>query len=280
MLLGKMIALSIVIALFTGCDKSSSGSKSIKVGVISGPEAHLMEVARVRAKDCYNLQVEIVTFTDYNIPNAALNDGSIDANMFQHKPFLDAVNKARGYDLVPIGKTFVYPMGIYSNSLKQLADLPMDAKVAIPNDPSNEARALLLLQQAGLITLKAGVTVLATPLDIAKNPKNLQFVVLDAAQLPRSLNDVAIAVINTNFAIPAGLRPSMALFAENKSSLYDNIIVVRSADEDSLASRELVASLQAPAVLAAAQRIFGDSAIPAWDVDRPLLPCVAKNDKN
>ncbi len=266
-MLKKFLLVLLVGLVLTGCQQDSSSDREIKVGVIAGPEANLIEVAKIKAKACYNLNVRIVTFTDYNIPNAALQDGSIDANIFQHKPFLDAVNKARGYQLVPVGRTFVYPMGIYSKSLKKLSQLSVDATVAIPNDPSNEARALLLLQDANLIKLKKGVDVLATPLDIAKNPKHLKFVALNAAQLPRSLDDVAIAVINTNFAIPAGLRPDDALFAEDKTSLYDNVIVVRAKDRDRKAIKELVASVQSAEVMAAAQRIFGDSAIVAWDME-------------
>lgn len=273
-MLKRLLVLVFATIFLFACRDSSSTDTEIKVAVIAGPEAHLMEVAKTKAKQCYGLTIKIVTFTDYNLPNAALQDGSVDANMFQHKPFLDAVNKARGYDLVPVGKTFVYPMGIYSSSITKLVNLPQQAKVAIPNDPSNEARALLLLQKAQLIRLKKGVDVLATPLDIADNPKQLQFVALDAAQLPRSLHDVAIAVINTNFAIPAGLHPSDALFAEDSSSLYDNIIVVRRRDRDKLAIRQLVDSLQSAEVQAAAQRIFGDSAIVAWDVKQQPLSCL------
>ena len=142
------------------------------------------------------------------MPNQALEDGEIDVNAFQHYPFLLSQIKARGYSLVPVGDTFLYPMGLYSTKIKTLTDLQPESKIAIPNDPSNEARALLLLQKAGLVTLKQHVTINATPQDVVSNPKKLKLIALDAAQLPRVLNDVAIAAINTNYAVPAGLSPS------------------------------------------------------------------------
>lgn len=273
-MLKKLLTILSVAFLLAGCDNGSNSDHEIKVGAIAGPESHLLEVAKVKAKDCYGLTIDIVTFTDYNTPNSALHDGSIDANIFQHKPFLNTVNQTWSYDLIPVGKTFVYPMGIYSKSISKLSELSDGDPVAIPNDPSNEARALLLLQDAKLIHLKENATVLATPVDIVDNPKHLKFIALDAAQLPRSLNDVAIAVINTNFAIPAGLNPSKALFAEDETSLYDNVIVVRAGDRDSKTTQELIASFQSPEVLAAAERIFGGAAVAAWDTHAEPLPCI------
>jgi D-methionine transport system substrate-binding protein len=259
--------------LLVGCHGKKEAANEIKVGTISGPETNLMEVAKSVAKNCYGLDVDIVVFSDYNIPNAALQDDSIGANMFQHVPYLNAQNKARGYHLVSVGKTFVYPMGVYSNKIKNLADLKDGAKVAIPNDPTNEARALLLLQKAKLIELKPNATVLATPSDILKNPKHLNFVALNAAMLPRALHDVSIAVINTTFAIPAGLHPTSALYAEGPDSPYANVVVTRPADKNSIKVKELLAALHSKEVLATAQRIFGDAAIPAWNQKQPLLPC-------
>ena len=273
--ISAVLLLGWSLLMLSGCQPAASGADTIKVGTISGPETWLMEVAKGVAAQCYGLKVDIVTFTDYNIPNVALNDGSIGANMFQHLPFLQAQIKARGYHLVSVGKTFLYPMGIYSKKLKSLSLLKSGSKVAIPNDPSNEARALLLLQKAKLITLKPNISVMATTLDIKTNPQHLKFIALDAAQLPRALSDVSLAVINTNYSIPAGLRPSQALFAEKADSPYANIVVVRAADKNSLKARELVAALHSKAVLQAAQRIFGDGAIPAWNVNAPVMPCKA-----
>lgn len=256
--------MSAIILGLTACHPKTD-KDTIRVGTISGPETELMEVAKDVALKRYGLKVEIVTFSDYNTPNEALSDGSLDANMFQHMPYLTAQIQARGYKLVPIGKTFIYPMGIYSKKITQLSQLVDNAKVGIPNDPSNEARALLLLQQAKLIQLKSNVSFNATPTDIANNPKHLQIVQLDAAQLPRALNDVTIAVINTNYAIPAGLSPTKnALVLESSKSPYANLIVARMDNQQDPRLKQLIAAFQSPEVLAAAKKLFGDGAIPAW----------------
>lgn len=267
-------AFTVLFALgITGCDnKGKTPADVIRVGTIAGPETSLMEVAKRYAKECYGLTIKIVTFSDYNIPNMALNDGSIDANMFQHLPFLKMQNRQRGYKIMSVGETFVYPMGIYSKEINHLKELKPGDTVAIPNDPSNEMRALLLLQKAGLIRLHQGTTVLGTLSDIRSNPKKLKFIALDAAQLPRSLKDVTVAVINTNFAIPAGLHPSTALAQEGPDSPYANIVAVRMDNIHLPKVQELVASLHSKPVLEAAKRIFGDGAIPAWNTKEPVYP--------
>jgi len=251
------------LTLISACQ--SHDKNVLRVGTIAGPETELMQVAKQVAKDQYGLTIEIVEFTDYALPNTALNDGSIDANMFQHQPFLDQQIKDRQYRLVAIGKTFVYPMGIYSIKIRNLNELPQGAKVAIPNDTSNEGRALLLLQKAGLITLKKSAGLYATPADIEKNDKQLVFNELDAAQLSRSLPDVDIALINTNYAIPAGLLPDRdALFKEDRDSPYANVIVVRESDKNDPRMKKLLESIQSPAVLDAAKKIFNGFAISTW----------------
>ncbi len=237
----------------------------VKVGVIAGPETELMQVAAEVAKKRYGLTVKPVIFSDYVMPNEALNNGNLDANAFQHKPYLDAQIQSRGYKITAIGKTFIYPMGLYSKKIKTLSQLPNNAKVGIPNDPSNEARALLLLQKAKLIQLKKGITITATPQDIVSNPKKLQFIELDAAQLPRSLGDITIAAINTNYAVPAGLSPAKdALLSEGADSPYVNIIAVQEKDKDKKQLLELVKAFQSPAVIKKAKQLFGDSAKPAF----------------
>lgn len=262
-------ALLIICALaLTACQQSHDDKNTIKVGTISGPETKLMEIAQQVAKEKYGLNIKIVEFTDYIQPNTALNDGSIDANMFQHQPFLDQQVKDRHYKIMSIGKTFVYPMGIYSKKLKDLATIPENAIVAIPNDPSNEGRALLLLQKAGLIELKPGTGLYAGPFDIKENPKHLQFKELDAAQLARSLDDVSIAIINTNYAIPAGLSPTKdAILHEGSDSPYANIIVIRDNELNDPRVKELVAAIQSPEVLKAAEEIFNGQAIAAWQTN-------------
>ncbi|HVV68308.1 MAG TPA: MetQ/NlpA family ABC transporter substrate-binding protein [Gammaproteobacteria bacterium] len=262
----KIILLATTFVVVSACSqKSSADGNTIKVGTIAGPETQLMEVAKqVAAKD-YNLDIEIVPFTDYNMPNEALADGSIDANMFQHKPYLDAAIKAKGYKIVPVGKTFVYPMGVYSKKIHEISALPDGATVAIPNDPSNEARALLILQKANLITLKNSDNPNATVADIASNPKKLKFREIDAAQLPRVLPDVALAVINTNYAMIAGLLPSRdALIVESADSPYANLIVVRQGSENDPRVQHLVDALHSDAVKKEAKALFKDQAVPAW----------------
>lgn len=254
-----------LVACQEGDSKNKSTNKVLKVGTIAGPETRLMEVAKQVALKRYGLRIKIIPFSDYNTPNVALNDGSIDVNMFQHMPYLKSQIKMHGYKIVAVGKTFIYPMGLYSKKITKLSQLKQNAKVAIPNDPSNETRALILLQKAKLIRLKAGLKFNATPLDIVKNPKHLQFISLGAAELPRALSDVTLAAINTNYALPAGLSPSKdALFVESRDSPYANIVVARIADKNDPRIKELVAALHSKKVVAEAKKIFGDGAIPAW----------------
>jgi len=258
----KIISLSLF-TLLIAC--GSHDKNTLKVGTISGPETDLMQVAKQVAKDKYGLNVKIIEFTDYTQPNASLNDGSIDANMFQHQPYLDQQIKDHHYPLIAIGKTFVYPMGIYSNKIKTLQQIPTGGIISIPNDPSNEGRALLLLQKAGLITLKKSAGLFATPVDIENNSKKLKFEELDAAQLARSLPDVSAAVINTNYAVPAGLSPTKdAIYTEGTDSPYVNIIVIRTDEANDPRMKQLVSALQSDEVKAAAKKIFNDQAIAAW----------------
>lgn len=259
----KILILSLCAVFFSACQPRDKST--LKVGTIAGPETELMQVAKEVAKKQYGLNIEIVEFTDYLEPNAALNDGSIDANMFQHQPYLDQQIKDRHYDLVAIGKTFIYPMGIYSAKLKSLKQIPDGALVALPNDPSNEGRALMLLQKAKLVKMKQDAGIYAVPEDIIDNPKQLKFKELDAAQIARSLPDVDIALINTNYAIPAGLSPHKdGIFLEDKDSPYANIIVVRKNEVNDLRMHQLVAALHSDAVLKATQQIFKGQALAAW----------------
>lgn len=270
-MLKKIFALILPIVLtlssiFTlnACSKKDDPNTVI-VGTSAGPESQLWETVKAIALQQYGLKITIVPFTDYNTPNEALSDGSLDANAFQHIPYLDAQIKQHGYKLVPIGKTFIYPMGAYSKKIKNISELVDGAIVAIPNDPSNEARALLLLQKEKLITLKPGIDFTATPIDILNNPKKLIFKELDAAQLPRALPDVDLAAINTNYAIAAGLSPTKdSLFIEDQNSPYANIIVVRTADKDKRQLNDIVKAFQSQAVKDEAKRLFGESAVPAW----------------
>lgn len=261
----KIMLLTFATLALVACSSKKDNPNVITVGTIAGPETQLMVVAKQVAKKRYGLDVQIVPFSDYNAPNAAVASGSLDANAFQHKPFLDAQVKARGYKLTSIGKTFIYPMGIYSRKIKSFAELSHGAKVAIPNDPTNEARSLLLLQKAGLIKLKSTAGVNATPIDIVSNPKQLQFVELDAAQLPRSLNDVTLAAINTTYAVPAQLSPMKdALIHEDSSSPFVNLIVVKTANKNNKKLIELVKAFQSAPVRLEAKKLFGNAAIAGW----------------
>lgn len=235
----------------------------IIVGTIAGPETELAKVAKSVAKNQYGLEVKIMEFSDYNLPNEALADGSLDMNIYQHEPFLKDSIRARHYPLSILGKTFIYPMGIYSNRHQNIQDIPESAVIAIPNDSSNQTRALMLLQASGLITLtkKDSFTIH----DIQNNPKHLQIKELDAAQLPRMLMDVDAAVINTTFAIPAGLSPARdAIFLESKDSPYANLIVVRTSDVNESKLNQFMNAMHSQAVLEKAKELFGENAIPAW----------------
>jgi len=262
----KYIMLLLIIPLTLGLTACKPHEKSnvVKVGIIDGPDTVEWEVAQKIALKRYGLHIKLVKFLDYTIPNTALNDGDIDANAFQHLPFLDAQIKARGYKLIPIAKTFVYPIAMYSKKIKKLSQIKNGDEISVPNDPSNEARALLLLQQGKLITLKKGTGVNATPIDIAKNPKHLKIVELPAAQLPRSLKDVTASVINNDFAGPAGLNPKKALLVENADSPYMNIIVIRPQDRNKKKIIEMVKSFQTPEVKAIGKKISNGNSIPGW----------------
>ena len=241
-----------------------ASAQEIKVGVSVGEHAEIMEqVAKVASAK--GLTIDIVEFTDYVVPNQALNDGDLNANSFQHQPYLDNQIKDRGFDLVSIAKTITTPMGVYSEKLKSLDDLPEGAKVAIPNDPTNGGRALLILQAKGLIKLAEGTGLTPSPLDVAENPKNLKFLELEAAQLPRTLADADIAVINTNYALDAGLNPNKdAIAMEQADSPYANVIVVRKADENADWAKELVGAYHDPAVKKFIEEKYQGAVIPAW----------------
>lgn len=269
--LGYLLVAFLSIIFLANCSQTTqkSASNEIRIGTIAGPETELMEVAKNVAEQKFGLKIAIVQFTDYVLPNQALADGSIDANMFQHTPYLEQTIASKGYNLTAIGKTFIFPMGLYSNKITNIKDLRQNAVVAVPNDPSNEARALILLANAGVLQLKPGMNLKSTtPADIISNPKNIQIKEIDAAQLPRVLADVDLAAINTNYALLAGLLPSRdALFLEPKDSPYANIVVVRTADSQDPKFVKLMDALHSPEVLSRAQTIFHGQAIPAWDTN-------------
>ncbi|SDF26322.1 MetQ/NlpA family ABC transporter substrate-binding protein [Desulfovibrio legallii] len=232
----------------------AQAAEDIVVGVTPFPHKDIMLVAKpLLAKEGYNLVLK--DFTDYVQPNMALAGKQIFANFFQHQPYLDNMNKEKNLGLVSIAKVHIEPLGIYSKKIKKLDQLKKGDVISVPNDPTNEARALRLLEAKGVISVKPGA--LATVADITKNPLNLKIHELDAAQLPRTLEDVTAAVINTNFAGEAGLIPARdALAMEGSESPYANIIVVRAADKDSPKAKALVKAVQSPEVKAYIEKVL------------------------
>lgn len=260
-LLQSALTLALAAGLSTG---ALAQDKTIKVGVTAGPHAQIFEqVKKVAAKD--GLKVQVVEFSDYVQPNAALAAGDLDANAYQHQPYLDAQIKDRGYKLVTVAQTVNFPIGLYSKKVKTLEALKEGARFGIPNDPTNGGRVLLLLQAKGLIKLKDGVGLKATPLDVVGNPKKLKLVELDAAQLARSLDDLDAAAINTNFAISAGLNPKTDSIAqEDAKGPYVNIMVVRTADQNQPWVEQLRKAYQSPEIRAFIETEFKGSVLPAF----------------
>jgi len=237
----------------------------ITVGVIAGAEAQVAEVAAKVAKEQFGLEVKLVTFSDYITPNAALEEGSIDINAFQHKPYLDQQVADRGYKFSVAGNTLVYPIAGYSAKIKSLDELKDGDQIAVPSDPTNLGRSLILLEKQGLLTLKEGVGLKATVLDIVSSEKNLQIVELEAAQLPRSLDDVSLAIINTTYASSINLSPEQdGLFVEDKESPYVNLIVARADNVESENVQNFVKAYQTDVVFNAATEIFKGGAVKGW----------------
>ncbi len=260
-LLQWMLGAALGAALATG---ASAQDKPIKIGVTGGPHAQIMEqVKKVAAKDGLNIQV--VEFSDYVQPNAALAAGDLDANSYQHLPYLEAQIKDRGYKFTHIAYTVTFPMGVYSKKLRSLDQLKQGARVGVPNDPTNGGRGLLLLQSKGVIKLKPNAGLKATPLDIAENPKKLRLVELDAAQLPRSLDDLDAAAINGNYAESAGLSPTKdAIAMEGPKGPYANLIAIREADKGKPWVAKLVKAYHSPEIKQYVTSTFKDSVITAW----------------
>ncbi|MHA7683272.1 MetQ/NlpA family ABC transporter substrate-binding protein [Cupriavidus sp. PET2-C1] len=260
----KSIALAAAMIVLPA---AHAADQVVRLGTMSGPDAQIWEVVRTVAKRS-GLDVKIIEFNDYAQPNAALDAGDLDANSFQHQPFLDSQIAARHYKIANVGLTYVAPMGFYSKKLKSLKALPDGAKVGIQNDPSNGNRALLLLQKEGLVTLRDGAGTNgknATPLDIKANPRKLKIVELDSAILPRSLDDLAVASINTDYAVKAGLSPTKdAIATEDLRGPYANLIAVRTQDKDKPWVKPLVAAYQSQEVRDFLATQFKGAILPAF----------------
>lgn len=268
------VAAILLLALLAGCgSKSAEPSRdpvsqpakpvTLKIGVTAGPHEQIInEVAKALMKE--NIVLDIKVFTDYKIPNQALQNKELDVNSFQHQPYLEKENKERGFNLVSVAKTVTFPMGVYSQKVKKLEELREGARVAIPNDPTNGGRALLLFQAAGVMKLKPEAGILASPRDIVENPKKLKFEELDAAMLPRVLPDVDAAAINTNFALESGLNPVKDSIYIEQDSPYVNIIAVRAEDKDRPEIQRLIQAYQSPEVKQFIETKFQGSVVAGW----------------
>lgn len=262
------IALSLAVGL-TGCGAQKQGpvkEGSIVVGASPSPHAQILEaVSEQLAQKGY--QLEIKEFTDYIMPNTALEDGELDANFFQHQPYLTDFNEKNGTKLISAAAIHFEPLGIYGGKTADLADLPEGAQIAVPNDTTNEARALWLLQAQGIIEVDEQAGLEATKQDITSNPKNVEIVEMEAAQLPRALADVDFAVINGNYAVAAEIADQV-LVTEDKDSeaakQYANIVAVREGDENREDIKALVEALQSDEVKAYIEETFGSTVIPVF----------------
>ncbi len=265
----KLVTVLVLIGLLVGgtqlvIENNVLANEVLEIGATPLPHAEILEEIKAELLE-EGIELEIVEFTDYVAPNLALDDGSIDVNFFQHQPYLDQFSSDHGLDLVSVGAIHVEPIGLYSNSYDDIDDLPEGSLIGIPNDPSNEGRALILLHNEGIIELEDPEDLNATPLDIVDNPLNLEFRELEAALLPRSLDDLDGAVINTNYALEADLNPlDDSLIIEGDDSPYSNVIVVRAGDEDDERIQILLEKLQSDYIREFILKEYEGSVVPVF----------------
>lgn len=253
-----------------GLNLKRPSAKTVTVGVVSQSkqDAAIWNSVAQTAKAKYGITIKIRNFTDYNQPNKALKAGDIDLNAFQHYAFLHAWNKANHGGVVPIGRTYIAPIRLYSKKYKKLSALPIGATIAVPNDATNESRALFVLKNAGLISLRKGKT-LVTVADITRNPKKLKIKEVGAEQTGRVINSVAAAVVNNNYAGPAGLTDKQTIYVEpvNKDSeQWINIICCRKGQSHNPLYRDVVKAYQTEKTKKLTKRFYGNSQIAAWDI--------------
>ncbi|TYO95355.1 MetQ/NlpA family ABC transporter substrate-binding protein [Desulfallas thermosapovorans] len=268
-----LCSLALAVVVLAGCggnnagdtaNNNDAGSSKLVVGATAKPHAEILEVVKPMLQE-KGVDLEIQVFTDYVLLNPALKDKQIDANFFQHIPYLDDYNANNNADLVWSVKVHTEPMGVYSNKIDNLDNLADGAKIGIPNDATNGGRALNVLEAAGLLTLREGAGVTATDADIVENPKNLTIQMMDAAMLPRALADLDVCVINSNYALEANLNPvEDAIFMEAKDSPFANIVAVRAEDKDKEAIKKLGEALQSPEVKQFIEDNYKGSVIPAF----------------
>lgn len=265
------IILALVLVLsFAACKKKDAASKTIKVGASITPHAEILrEAAKILEKEGYTL--EVVEYTDYVQPNTAVEDGSLDANYFQHVPYLNTFNAENNTHIVSVGAVHYEPFGIYAGKVKSLGDLSEGAKIGVPNDGSNETRALLLLQQEGIIKLKDGIDASsnATILDIVENPKNVEIIEMEAAQISKALADLDFGVINGNYALQAGLNAGTdALAVEDASGsgaqTYANVLCVKAGNENNEAIQALLKALTSSEVREFINKTYSGAVVPIF----------------
>jgi D-methionine transport system substrate-binding protein len=256
----KFAALAAALAVMAG----SASAETVKIGVTPGPHGQILEVVKPIAAKA-GLDIQIIEFSDYVTPNAALEAGELQANSFQHKPYLDNQKADRGYKIEEVAFTVNFPIGIYSKKHKSWEEVPAGGTLSIPNDPTNGGRVLLLLRDKGALKLKDGVGFKPSVADITENAKKLKIIEIDAAQTPRTLDDVDAAAVNTNYATQAGLDPIKdAILREDPKGPYANVIAVRSIDKDKPWVKILVESYHSPEVRDFIQAKFKGAVLPAW----------------
>ncbi|MCG8518585.1 MAG: MetQ/NlpA family ABC transporter substrate-binding protein [Pseudomonadales bacterium] len=254
-----LVALAAVAAA-----SAAQAADKLSVAATAVPHAEILEFVKPQLME-QGVDLDVKVFTDYVQPNIQVDQERMDANFFQHQPYLTEFNDGRGTSLVSVVGVHVEPFGAYSSKIESLDELTEGATIAIPNDPTNGGRALLLLQQAGVITLEDSSKITATPRDIADNPKDLEFYELEAATLPRVLDQVDVAMINTNYALEAGLNPSEdALIIEGAESPYVNILVSREDNKDSEAMQKLADALTSEAVKGFIKEKYEGAVVPAF----------------
>jgi D-methionine transport system substrate-binding protein len=268
------ISAALLISILTACGSSESSSSEqaegllsddkLVIGVTAGPHEQITgKVKELAAKE--GLEIEVKVFTDYVMPNVALSEKELDMNSFQTEPFFDAMNEDRNLDLIKVGETVTFPMGIYSLTVKDIKDLKDGAKIGLPSDPTNSGRALLLFEKAGLLKLKEGAGISATVRDIEENSHNYKFIELDSAQIARQLEELDAAAINTNFAMEAGFTPSKdAIFIESKDSPYVNLVAVRTENKEDEAIQKFLEIYHSEEVSKFIEETFEGSIIPSW----------------
>lgn len=265
--LALICCMVFIIGVVGGCGTAQQADKDtakVVVGCTAKPHGEILEVVKP-VLEKQGIDLEIKKFTDYVLINPALKDGQIDANFFQHIPYLEDYNAKNKADLVWTVKVHTEPMGVYSKKLDSLDKLSVGATVGIPNDATNSGRALAVLENAGLLKLKEGVGVTATDKDIADNPKKLKFQMMDAPMLPRALEDLEICVINSNYALEANLNPVQdSIFMEPKDTPFANVLVVRAEDKDKESIKKLNQALQSPEVKEFLEDTYKGSCIPAF----------------